>query len=102
MTLKLKNREPGRNEPCPCKSGLKYKHCHGDLLKREVCNRVANETMVQLILQEKRKKGIPIELICPDCNQEADITRNCEFCNRTGVVTKKQVKEKYDKLTKED
>jgi uncharacterized protein YecA (UPF0149 family) len=19
----------GRNEPCPCKSGKKYKHCHG-------------------------------------------------------------------------
>ena len=21
----------GRNEPCPCKSGKKYKHCHGSL-----------------------------------------------------------------------
>ena len=21
----------GRNEPCPCGSGLKYKHCHGKL-----------------------------------------------------------------------
>ncbi len=21
----------GRNDPCPCKSGLKYKHCHGGL-----------------------------------------------------------------------
>jgi len=21
--------EPGRNERCPCRSGLKYKHCHG-------------------------------------------------------------------------
>ena len=20
---------PGRNEPCPCGSGKKYKHCHG-------------------------------------------------------------------------
>lgn len=22
-------KEPGRNEPCPCGSGKKYKHCHG-------------------------------------------------------------------------
>ncbi|MBE7249442.1 MAG: SEC-C domain-containing protein, partial [Actinomycetospora chiangmaiensis] len=21
----------GRNEPCPCGSGKKYKHCHGSL-----------------------------------------------------------------------
>jgi preprotein translocase subunit SecA len=21
----------GRNEPCPCGSGKKYKHCHGKL-----------------------------------------------------------------------
>ena len=21
----------GRNEPCPCRSGKKYKHCHGKL-----------------------------------------------------------------------
>lgn len=23
-------RKIGRNEPCPCNSGKKYKHCHGD------------------------------------------------------------------------
>ena len=22
----------GRNEPCPCGSGLKYKHCHGKFI----------------------------------------------------------------------
>ncbi len=22
---------PGRNEPCPCGSGKKFKHCHGRL-----------------------------------------------------------------------
>ncbi|MEM9850600.1 MAG: SEC-C metal-binding domain-containing protein, partial [Pseudomonadota bacterium] len=21
--------KPGRNEPCPCGSGKKFKHCHG-------------------------------------------------------------------------
>jgi uncharacterized protein len=25
----LKGKEPGRNDPCPCGSGRKYKHCHG-------------------------------------------------------------------------
>ena len=24
-------RKVGRNEPCPCGSGKKYKHCHGQL-----------------------------------------------------------------------
>ncbi|MCR5856483.1 SEC-C domain-containing protein [Mesorhizobium sp. J428] len=23
------NDAPGRNEPCPCGSGKKFKHCHG-------------------------------------------------------------------------
>ncbi|MFA5490223.1 MAG: SEC-C metal-binding domain-containing protein, partial [Candidimonas sp.] len=23
--------KPGRNDPCPCGSGKKYKHCHGKL-----------------------------------------------------------------------
>jgi preprotein translocase subunit SecA len=26
-------RKVGRNEPCPCGSGKKYKHCHGQLAK---------------------------------------------------------------------
>jgi preprotein translocase subunit SecA len=25
------SRKVGRNEPCPCGSGKKYKHCHGRL-----------------------------------------------------------------------
>ena len=29
-------RKVGRNEPCPCGSGKKYKHCHGALSKRRV------------------------------------------------------------------
>ena len=27
----LSNKKIGRNEPCPCNSGKKYKHCHGAL-----------------------------------------------------------------------
>lgn len=98
--LNLKSKEPGRNEKCPCGSGLKYKYCHGDHLKREVCNRVANEKMVELILDEKRKKGIPIEVVCPDCNKTPGIIENCEFCSSTGVVTEEMVvKRNYDRVT---
>ncbi|WLR56509.1 SEC-C metal-binding domain-containing protein [Mesobacillus subterraneus] len=28
-TSEMPNRKIGRNEPCPCLSGLKYKYCHG-------------------------------------------------------------------------
>lgn len=27
--------KPGRNKPCPCGSGFKYKKCHGPLEKKE-------------------------------------------------------------------
>ncbi|MFH1861215.1 MAG: SEC-C metal-binding domain-containing protein, partial [bacterium] len=26
-----KGKTPGRNDPCPCGSGKKYKHCHGQV-----------------------------------------------------------------------
>ncbi|MCK4814544.1 SEC-C domain-containing protein [bacterium] len=97
MALKLKgNKEPDRNEPCPCKSGLKFKYCHGDKLKQAVCNRVANEKMVQLIREEQRRKGISIKVVCPDCNQMTGMVEHCEFCNHTGVVDEKLVKERYE------
>ena len=28
---KLSSKKVGRNAPCPCNSGKKYKHCHGSL-----------------------------------------------------------------------
>ena len=101
MTIQLKRNEgTGRNEPCPCRSGLKFKHCHGDVLKQEVCNRVANEKMVQLIRMEQRKRGIPVKVLCPDCNRIKGIVENCRFCNATGIVTEDQIKERYEELTK--
>lgn len=30
-TLRRDVRKVGRNDPCPCGSGKKYKHCHGRL-----------------------------------------------------------------------
>jgi len=74
MTLNLKSREPGRNDPCPCGSELKYKKCHGDPVKRMICNRVANEHMVSLIRVEQRKKII--------AKQQAE----CKLCGHTGTV----------------
>jgi preprotein translocase subunit SecA len=32
-TIVREGRKVGRNEPCPCGSGKKYKHCHGQLAK---------------------------------------------------------------------
>ncbi|MGV8644563.1 SEC-C metal-binding domain-containing protein, partial [Pseudomonas aeruginosa] len=29
------DRRIGRNEPCPCGSGKKYKHCHGSRVARQ-------------------------------------------------------------------
>ena len=97
MSIQPKNKV-GRNELCPCESGLKFKYCHGDPLKQAVCERIAGEAMVQLILEEKRKKGIPIEYVCPDCNKTPGIIENCEFCNHTGVVTEDHViKRNYER-----
>lgn len=90
----------GRNELCPCGSGLKAKYCHQDALKQEVCNRVANEKMIQLIREEQRRKGIPINVICPECGKTEGLVEICEFCDQTGTVTEDQIKERYNELTK--
>ncbi len=47
----------GRNELCPCKSGLKYKSCHGDAVKLILCKQAANEKMLKLITIEKFNKA---------------------------------------------
>jgi preprotein translocase subunit SecA len=31
LPLKREGVKVGRNDPCPCGSGKKYKHCHGKL-----------------------------------------------------------------------
>ena len=74
MSVQIKGgKSPPRNSLCPCKSGLKYKHCHGDVLKQAVCNRVANEKMVQLIREEQKKKGlIPRDYECNNCGHTFD------------------------------
>ena len=41
---------PGRNEPCPCGSRLKYKRCHGDDALRQDVQRVANYYLLLRIM----------------------------------------------------
>jgi len=74
MTIQLRKKtQPNRNEPCSCGSGLKFKKCHGDLLKLQICNRCANEKMVELIREEQKKQIIRMQ-------QE-----NCKECGGTGI-----------------
>ena len=58
MGIQFTEKEPGRNDLCPCGSGLKFKHCHGDETKKAIVNRVANEIMAGLIAEELEKKII--------------------------------------------
>lgn len=48
----------GKNELCPCKSGLKSKFCHSDPRKKAICEIAVRETMLRLIMQEKHKQGM--------------------------------------------
>jgi len=47
----------GRNSLCPCKSGLKYKHCHGDAMKQQLARHAMNYRMAELIVEEKIRRG---------------------------------------------
>lgn len=58
MGIKFKGPIPGRNDLCPCKSGLKFKYCHGDPGKMAACDRVAFEHMSLLIIREQHKRKI--------------------------------------------
>ncbi len=58
MGIKLRGPAPGRNDSCPCTSGLKFKWCHGDPGKAAACDRVAFEHMSLLIIREQHKRKI--------------------------------------------
>ena len=58
MGIKLKGPAPGRNELCPCNSGLKFKWCHDDSGKMAACDRIAFEHMSLLIIREQHKRKI--------------------------------------------
>lgn len=101
---------PGRNDPCPCGSGLKYKHCHGDQHKRDImpcpcgsglkcgdCHgdpkkiaavkKFSNALMGQLIIREKMEQGlIPFPYTCKKCGKgfmkpkESTIAQGTPIC----------------------
>lgn len=94
MGLQITGHEPGRNESCPCGSGLKYKYCHGDESKRLTANRVANLAMSELILHEQKKRGfVPWEWKCKDCEHGFDRPKMaqtidgyiCPKCDSTNI-----------------
>ncbi len=58
MGIQLRGPAPGRGDPCPCTSGLKFRHCHGDGGKQAACDRVAFEHMSLLIIKEQHKRKI--------------------------------------------
>ncbi|MFH0975878.1 MAG: SEC-C domain-containing protein [Spirochaetota bacterium] len=46
----------GRNEPCPCGSGLKYKKCHGSPnMKNKIFNSTINQINQEIIKQKVRE-----------------------------------------------
>ena len=81
MPIQPKNQQ-GRNEPCSCQSGLKFKFCHGDPSKQVICSRVANLKMTELILVEQKKKGlIPYSWNCNNCNHGFDKPKHGRVSN---------------------
>ena len=58
MGIQLRGPAPGRGDPCPCKSELKFRHCHGDGGKQAACDRIAFEHMSKLIMAEKHKRKL--------------------------------------------
>lgn len=58
MTINFKGDKPGRNTPCKCGSGLKFKHCHGDTGKIAVCERIVAEAMLKLVKREQHKRNL--------------------------------------------
>jgi len=86
-------RKPGRNEPCPCESGLKFKDCHGSEKFRKVCTAAANEaairTMLMLIQQMQAQKGI-----CPKCKKRF-VNRRCDACG-IDFLTPEEAQQRVD------
>jgi hypothetical protein len=74
MSLQLKGKSPGRNDQCPCESGLKFKNCHGDPTKQSICNRLVQEAMLTLIFNERIRQGI----ICEHGVAKEDKCIDCE------------------------
>ena len=92
----------GRNDPCPCGSQLKFKVCHGDELKKAICNRVVQEKMLQLIRQEQRKKIITLQQNdCYECARKGKVDGlKCIACQF--ISDDERIAETYNRRTKKD
>lgn len=88
-----------RNEQCPCTSGLKFKFCHGDSMKLAICNQAAKEKMVELITEERKKRGVvKYAYTCENCKKGTDTpdksiiderVLKCPFCEHTELTENK-------------
>jgi len=65
----------GRNDLCPCKSGLKFKYCHGDVVKVDLARHAMNYRMAELIVEEKIKRG----LICKHGVTKGEHCNSCKI-----------------------
>ncbi len=81
----------GRNEPCKCRSGLKFKYCHGDTEKKMLCERGMAEIMFRLIMREKCKRKLITE-------EEYQTFLNKGKSNLVVPVTAKDVDEAIDQM----
>ena len=56
--------QPGRNEMCPCGSGLKVKRCHGDPVLKQAAARISNHMMLLFITERLHETGVagPVEI----------------------------------------
>ena len=73
MAIRLKGRKALPNAPCPCESGLKFKHCHDDPAKKAACEVIVREHMYHLIVAEKIKRG----LVCQHGVKTGDVCVDC-------------------------
>ena len=82
MGTQLPPRKPGRNTKCACGSGLKVKHCHGDVKKIALVKHAANVAMNHLIQNERVKKGV----ICKHGILKEDHCKDCQVGGKEIVV----------------
>jgi predicted Zn-ribbon and HTH transcriptional regulator len=89
-------RDPGRNEPCPCGSGLKAKDCHYSDEKRQAVQKFANAFMARLIARTKMEKNlIPWPFTCHACGKGFEMPKPsaiapgqalCPYCDSTNIT----------------
>jgi len=90
-----KSQMPGRNDPCPCESGLKFKHCHGDEMKIARAREAAERAMhAQIVIELKKRKILASMFHCEKCGEPFDIPEQstvapqislCPFCGGPAV-----------------